>query len=64
MVFTFNMCVFKNRRAEVKEKANADVTFECTLRSRAFCGHVFEYDMFHEGDCSTRAGFPLDLENL
>ena len=51
MVFTFNMYVFKNRTAEVKEKANADVTFECTLRSRAFCGHVFGYDMFHEGDC-------------
>ena len=57
MVFTFNMCVFKNRTAEVKEKANADVTFECTLRSRAFCGHVFEY----EGDCSTGGSFQISI---
>ena len=40
MMFTFNICIFKNGRAKIKKTANADVVYECTLINIYYYIHV------------------------
>ena len=38
MLFTLNVCIFKNWIAKIKESANVDVTCECTFKMEVAMG--------------------------
>ena len=40
MLFTLNVCIFKNWIAKIKESANVDVTCECTFIRKSLMGNL------------------------